>query len=309
MALNIIPYGTNFNFIGKRYIAFALSIITLVGTLVLIPARGLNLGIDFTGGILIDAQFPAKIELAAMREQMKETGLKDVSLQTFGEDTQVLIRIGQSSESDQERQATIALVKKTLATHYGENIEYRKVDYVGPKVGGELIRSGIISTVLAVLGIMLYIWLRFEWQYGVAAIASLVHDAVVTVGFLCITQLEFNMSSIAAVLTIIGYSINDTVVAFDRIRDNIKKYKKMPMPDLLNRSINDNLARMILTPATTMMALIALILVGGEVVRSFSYAMAFGVVVGTFSSLYVAAPLLLYMKPLRQNEAAQTVSA
>lgn len=304
MALKIIPDETKLNFLGKKYLAFVLSAFLLCATVFLVATRGLNFGIDFTGGILIDAEFEQEVDLGKMRNLLKGADIGDVSLQTFGEPNEILIRIGENSDIESDRIVIIDNVKEILASNFEGEIEYRKVDYVGPKVGGELIKSGALSLILAFCAMMIYIWLRFEWQYGVGAIVALFHDAIITVGFFSITQLEFNLSSIAAILTIIGYSINDSVVIFDRIRENLRKFKKMPMEELLNLSINNNLTRTILTSFTTLVALLALVLMGGEVIKSFSMAALFGVLVGTYSSIYIASPVLIYMNLRPQTKQA-----
>jgi preprotein translocase subunit SecF len=299
--LKLIPDNLKIDFMGKRWIAFSFSIILTIATIGLLCTKGLNFGIDFTGGILIDAKFQEAPELAKMRTLLKESNIGEVSLQSFGKENNVLIRIGQTSGDEQERAKVVNQVKQVLEQNFGSNIEYRKVDYVGPKVGNELIKSGALALVLTLGAIMLYIWLRFEWQYGVAGIVALIHDAVLTLGFLSLTQLDFDLSTIAAILTIIGYSINDSVVIFDRIRENMRKFKKMGLTELLNLSVNETMARTIMTSTTTLVSVLALVLVGGEVVRSFSLAVLFGIAVGTYSSIYIGSPVLIYMK-LRNSE-------
>ncbi|MDA0782261.1 MAG: protein translocase subunit SecF [Rickettsiales bacterium] len=296
MALKIIPSDTKINFIKSKILAFAFSAFLLCATIFLLATKGLNFGIDFTGGILIDAKFEQPVELSKMRDLLKGADIGDVSLQTFGEPNNILIRVGENSDIESDKIVIIDNIKEILASNFSGNIEYRNTEYVGPKVGGELIRSGALSLVLAFAAMMVYIWLRFEWQYGVGGIIALIHDAVITLGFFSLTQLEFNLSSIAAILTIIGYSINDSVVVFDRIRENLRKYKKMPMHELINVSVNNNLTRTMLTSLTTVVALLALVLMGGEVIKSFSLAALFGVIIGTYSSIYIASPVLIYMK-------------
>jgi len=308
MLLKLLPNEMKIDFLGKKWGAFVLSAVMIVATVGMLATKGLNFGIDFTGGILIDAQFESQVDLAKMRPILKNADVGDVSLQTFGKENEVLIRIGQTSGAENDRVAIIAKVKRTLTENFSGNIDYRKVDYVGPKVGGELIKSGALSLILAFAAIMVYIWLRFEWQYGVGAIVALIHDSILTLGFFSITQLEFNLSSVAAILTIIGYSINDSVVIFDRIRENVRKYKKMPLSELLNVSINNNLTRTVMTSLTTIVALLALVLMGGEVIKSFSLAALFGVVIGTYSSVYIAAPILIYLG-LRREGNAQPVAS
>lgn len=302
--IKLIKDDTNIDFLGRKFIAFIMSSILICLTIFFLFTRGLNFGIDFTGGILIDARLEQNFELSDMREKLKTLDVGDIALQNFGEKNEILIRVGQSESSESDRVATINKIKQSLGSNFGSNIEYRKVDYVGPKVGAELIQSGALSLILAFAAIMCYIWLRFEWQYGLGAIIALIHDSILTLGFFSFTQLEFNLSSVAAILTIIGYSINDSVVIFDRIRENIRKFKKMPLSELLNLSINENLTRTLITSLTTIIALVALVMFGGEIIMSFSQAALFGVVVGTYSSIYVAAPILIYFNLRRENNQA-----
>jgi preprotein translocase SecF subunit len=292
------------DFLGKRWIAFVLSVFLLIGSFVVEFSKGLNLGIDFTGGILIEARFENKPDMTQLRQGLQEKFPLDISLQTIGEQEDLLIRVGQAEGDAKDRVKLIQDIKAHLEAGNPQGVTYRKIDYVGPKVGKELIMSGVLAMTLAVLAILLYIWFRFEWQYGVGAIVALVHDAVLTVGFFSLTQIEFNLASVAAILTIIGYSINDSVVIFDRIRENARKYKKKPIEEILNTSINDNLSRTLLTSLTTIIALGVLVAFGGEVIKSFSLAALFGVVIGTYSSIYVAAPILIYMKLRPLNESS-----
>lgn len=294
--IRFLPDNTKADFLGKKWGAFGISLALILFTFYLLADRGLNFGIDFTGGILIETRFDHAPDVSKIRASLKDKGLGDVSLQTFGGNQNILIRIGEQSGGERERLAAVDTVKRNLAEQFTGTIDYRKVDYVGPKVGDELILDGALSLLLAFGAILIYIWMRFEWQYGAGAVLALFHDAILTLGFFSFTQLEFNLSSVAAILTIVGYSINDSVVIFDRIRENVRKYKKMPMNELLNASINQNLARTLLTSFTTLVALLALVLVGGEVLKSFSLAALFGVVVGTYSSVYIAAPVLIYLK-------------
>jgi len=226
--IRILPSHTSFNFLGKKWGAFIISIVLVFLTFALLFTKGLNLGIDFTGGVLVETGFEEAPDLAVMRRALAKENLGDISLQHFGNDKTIMIRVGQQEGTEKDRLLAVDAIKEALAEEYGNGIDYRKVDYVGPKVGSELIRGGLFSLFLAFVAIMIYIWLRFEWHYGVGAIVALIHDVFLTIGFYSITQLEFNLSSIAALLTIIGYSINDSVVIFDRSRENIRKYKKMP---------------------------------------------------------------------------------
>lgn len=304
MLSRLFSIKSSINFLSKKKITFALSAILVVASLVMSFTRGLNFGIDFIGGILIEAKFEKQPDIAKMRQVLAEQKIGDISLQSFGGGNEVLIRVGQKSVESNEKIAVMNTIKEAIKANFEGEIDYRKEEYVGPKVGSELIKSAAISLMLAFIAILIYISIRFEWQYGVGAIVALFHDVILTVGFFSITQLEFNLSSIAAILTIIGYSINDSVVIFDRIRENVRKFKKMTIEEVLNSSINSNLTRTMITSFTTIVALIALVLMGGEVIKSFSLSALFGVIVGTYSSIYIASPILSYMD-LRSSKASE----
>jgi preprotein translocase subunit SecF len=289
--LRLIPDDTKIDFIGRRVLFIGASVVLIVLSIILVAVRGINFGVDFRGGILIEAQTTAPADLAALRGTLNGLGLGEVGLQQFGGPTQVLINFGEQPGGEKGQLAAIDRIKATL----GDTVaEYRRIEVVGPKVGGELIRGGVIATVLAMLAIAIYVWFRFEWQFGVTALLSLVHDVVTTIGLFALLQLEFNLPTLAAVLTIAGYSINDTVVIFDRVREDLRKYKKMPLAELLNHAINRTLSRTILTSLTAFLAVLALVAFGGEVIRNFSIAMTWGILVGTYSSFGVAVPLLIY---------------
>jgi preprotein translocase subunit SecF len=232
-----------------------------------------------------------------MRTILTAEHIGEISLQNFGSERDVMIRIGRKNNNsgEEEQLRNVELVKNLLQMNFGEKIEYRKVDFVGPQIGSELIRSGILAMILSFGSIMIYIWIRFEWQYGVGIIAALLHDILLTIGFMSLIGLEFNLTSIAAILTVVGYSVNDSVVIYDRIRENMRKYSKLNLQQLLNTSINDTLSRTTLTVLTTLLSTLALILFGGEVLRSFSITIFFGIVIGTISSIYISAPVLLYL--------------
>jgi preprotein translocase subunit SecF len=304
MPLTLIPDNTNIDFLGKRKIFYAVSIILMIGSIILCFTRGLNFGIDFTGGILIETQFQTAPQVSEVRDLLEKNDIVDVSLQTIGDPKTILIRIGQKTDKSEEQVKTIAHVKQLLNEQYNNTVEYRKIDYVGPKVGKELIYAGGISLLLSLIAMMIYIWFRFEWYFGLGGIIALLHDAILTFGFYSVTQLDFNMSSIAAILTIIGYSINDSVVIFDRIREDLRKYKTMPLVELINGSLNRTLSRTLLTSVTTILALIALVTLGGSVLMSFSAAALFGILIGTYSSIYVGTPVLIYMR-LRNTKQKQ----
>ena len=290
--LRLIPPDTNFQFIALRKRAYIISILLILAAVASLAVQSLNFGIDFVGGTLIEVRTKGPADISAMRQTLSALDRGEVGLQEFGQPTDVLIRIQQQPGGDAAQQATVAAVKEAL----GDSVEeYRRVEVVGPKVGGELIEAGAISVALALLAIMAYIWFRFEWQFGVGAVLALAHDVITTVGVFSILQLEFNLSTVAAVLTIAGYSINDTVVVFDRVRENLRRYKTLPMTDLLNRSVNETLSRTVMTSVTTLLALLSLFFLGGEVIRDFAFAMIWGVIIGTYSSVWIASATLLWM--------------
>jgi len=290
--LRLIPPDTNFRFIALRKRAYVVSVLLILASVASLAVQSLNFGIDFVGGTLIEVRTKGPADISAMRQTLSALDRGEVGLQEFGQPTDVLIRIQQQPGGDAAQQATVAAVKEAL----GDSVEeYRRVEVVGPKVGGELIEAGAISVALALLAIMAYIWFRFEWQFGVGAVLALAHDVITTVGVFSILQLEFNLSTVAAVLTIAGYSINDTVVVFDRVRENLRRYKTLPMTDLLNKSVNETLSRTVMTSATTLLALLSLFFLGGEVIRDFAFAMIWGVIIGTYSSVWIASATLLWM--------------
>ncbi|MDE0406912.1 MAG: protein translocase subunit SecF [Alphaproteobacteria bacterium] len=290
--LRLIPPDTNFRFIALRKRAYVVSVLLILASVASLVVQSLNFGIDFVGGTLIEVRTKGPADISAMRQTLSALDRGEVGLQEFGQPTDVLIRIQQQPGGDAAQQATVAAVKEAL----GDSVEeYRRVEVVGPKVGGELIEAGAISVALALLAIMAYIWFRFEWQFGVGAVLALAHDVITTVGVFSLLQLEFNLSTVAAVLTIAGYSINDTVVVFDRVRENLRRYKTLPMTDLLNKSVNETLSRTVMTSATTLLALLSLFFLGGEVIRDFAFAMIWGVIIGTYSSVWIASATLLWM--------------
>ncbi len=292
MGIRLFPDKTHFDFMGKRWIGFVLSIALTVLSLGLVATQGLNWGIDFTGGIMMEIRTPGPADLGAMRGALEGQDLGEVTLQNFGDPSDVLLRIQAATNADQA--VVVAKVKTLLAVPVPQ-AEYRRIDYVGPSVGAELLQNGALAVLLSFASIMLYVWFRFEWQYGLGAILALVHDTIMIIGFFAVTRFEFGLTAIAAVMTIVGYSINDSVVIYDRIRENMRRFKKMPVNELLNLSINETLSRTILTASTTLLASLALALWGGEVIRGFSWAMVFGVVIGTYSSIYISAPALIYL--------------
>ncbi|MFN4088749.1 MAG: protein translocase subunit SecF [Alphaproteobacteria bacterium] len=291
LPLRLVPPGINIGFMRMRFGAYVVSAILMVASLASFAIQGLNFGIDFTGGTLIEVRTEQPANIAEMRSTISDLGLGSVALQEFGAPTDVLIRLQQQPGDEQAQIAAIEQVKLAL----GDAVEYRRVEYVGPQVGSELIRSGFMAIAFALVAILVYISFRFEWQFGLGAVVALLHDIILTVGIFSLTQIEFNLSTVAAVLTIIGYSINDTVVVFDRVRENLRRYKSLPTIDILNRSINDTLSRTVLTSITTLLALLSLYILGGEVIRGFTFAMIWGVLIGTYSSVWIAVPVLLHM--------------
>jgi preprotein translocase subunit SecF len=304
-SFRLIPDDTRIPFVRYRYWAYALSGALVLLTLILLPTKGLNLGIDFRGGILIEVGMPtAAPDLAAMRSALGDLELGEVALQEFGTPSDILIRVEHQEGGEVGQLAAVNEVKAALAERFGNDISYRRVEFVGPKVSEDLLWAGTQATVYALIAILVYVWFRFEWQFAVGAVVALVHDAVTTVGLFSLLGLEFNLASIAAILTIIGYSINDTVVIYDRVRENLRRYKAMPLPELIDRSINETLARTVMTSLTTLLALLALLMAGGPTIRGFAIAMVWGIVIGTYSTIYVASPMVLHLH-LRRERVAQ----
>ncbi len=298
MAIHIFPGVTKIPFMRYRAIALGLSGSAVVVAIVLFAVMGFNYGIDFSGGTLVQLKTQGPANIGEMRTKLNGIGLGEVQLQQFGAPNEVLIRVerqnvGEGEGGEEKEAATVATkVQQALGL---SNSSIQRREFVGPKVGQELIRAGILATALAMAAIMVYVWFRFEWQFELAGVIALVHDVLLTAGVFAAFQLEFNLTTVAALLTIAGYSINDTVVVFDRVRENMRKYKAMPFTQLLDLSVNETLSRTILTSSTTLLAVLMLFLFGGEVIRGFSFAMLFGIIVGTYSSIWVASALLVYL--------------
>ena len=291
LGFNLVQANINLRFISKKKIFFATSILLLVSAVGIFLSKGLNYGIDFQGGIMIDIRTQGPADLGSLRSQLSELDLGEVSLQEFGQPDNVLIRVQRQDGGEEAQQIALAKIKKVL----GSGIEYRRTEFVGPKVSEELFWDGVKAVCWAILAILVYIWFRFEWQFGFGAIVALLHDVLTTIGIFALLGLEFNLSTVAAILTIAGYSINDTVVVYDRVRENLRKFKKLDLPELLNNSINQTLSRTVMTSVTTLLALFALYFLGGDVIRDFSFAMIWGVLIGTYSSICLAVPLLLHL--------------
>ena len=290
---HLVPANTRIDFMRFHRPAFILSVIMVIGSLVLIFTKGLNYGIDFAGGVLMEVQSKQEqvVDLGALRGKLDALNIGEITLQQFGTPNDVLIRIPQQPGGDKATQEAVA----TLKTALGDQWDYRRTETVGPKVGEELKSSAVWASLLAMLGIMGYVWFRYEWQFGVNALLALFHDCVTTVGLFALTGMEFNLTTVAAVLTIAGYSVNDTVVIYDRIRYDMRRYKTMALADLINLALNSTLSRTTVTSGLTLLSVLALLFFGGEVIRGFAVAMVWGILIGTYSTICVAAPLLLYM--------------
>ena len=304
--LRIVPDDTRFDFMRFRRISFPISAMLSIAAILLYFFHGLNFGIDFVGGTLMEVQAKAgPADLAKMRATIGSLHLGDFQLQQFGAPNDVLIRISEQPGGDAAQEIAVQKVRDAL----GNEVDYRRVEVVGPSVSTELLSYGTIGLVLAIGAILIYLWFRFEWQFALGAMIANVHDLVLTVGFMSLTRIDFDLTSIAALLTILGYSLNDTVVIYDRIRELLRRYKRMPMPDLLNASVNATLSRSIVTHLTVSLSLLALLLFGGQAIRSFTATMMFGVVlVGTYTSVFIASPILIYLGVgrTRQGEPADT---
>ncbi len=291
--LRIVPDNTNFDFMRFRRISFPISALLSIVALVAFFTLGLNFGIDFKGGTLLEVRYPAStLNIGDVRSKLESLELGEVQIQEIGSDGEVLIRVAQQPGGEQAQQAVVGKVRAAL----GEGVEYRRVEVVGPRVSQELLSYGIVGLMLAVFCILIYLWFRFEWQFALGASIANFHDIVLTIGFMAIFQIDFDLTSVAALLTILGYSLNDTIVIYDRIREMLRRYKKMPTDELLNESINSTLSRSVITHVTVTLALLALVLFGGRAIHSFSVTMLFGVVlVGTYTSIFIASPLLIYL--------------
>ena len=296
--LRIVPSDTKIDFVSKRPFAFGFSILLILISISTFLVQGLNLGIDFRGGVLIEVETNGPADIEKLRDVLGNLGLGEIQVQEFGNPNDVLIRVQQQDGGEKAQQDAVVLIKEALGDYAKE---YRRTESVGPTVGAELIRAAILAVSLALGAILIYIWIRFEWQFGVGAIIALSHDVLTTVGLFAVTQLEFNLATVAAVLTIAGYSINDTVVIYDRVREELRRYKKLSIPDLLNLSVSKTLSRTFLTSMTTLIALVALATLGGPIIRDFSLAMIWGVLIGTYSSIFVAVPALLVFKLSRES--------
>tara|TARA_Y100000813_G_C24145576_1_gene344610 strand:+ start:189 stop:1094 length:906 start_codon:yes stop_codon:yes gene_type:complete len=283
----------NINFVSKFRKANIFSLIIFILSIIFIFFKGLNYGIDFKGGTLIELRTDTSINASAIRDSLKSMNLGDINVKKFGKEGDYLIKVEQKNTNNSN---LIPEIKKTLADNLNADVDFRRVENVGPKVSSELLESSIIAISLALAAMLFYIWIRFEWQFSIGSIIALFHDVIITLGIFSVLSLEINLSIIAAVLTIVGYSMNDTVVIYDRIRENLLKYTKISISDISNLSINETLSRTIITSITTLLALISIYILGGEILRGFSFAMILGVIIGTYSSMFVASPILKFFK-------------
>jgi preprotein translocase subunit SecF len=288
--LRLVPDKTNFDFMNFKKVSYTVSIILTILSIAIIGLYKFNFGIDFAGGISIEVRTDSTPDLPKMREVLTQLNIGEIVLQSFGSPNDLSIRVGSSSEDNLMK--NIELIKTTLKNNFSYNFDYRKVDFVGPQVGSQLIEAGALAMIFSFLAIMVYIWIRFEWYFGLGVLVALVHDVILSLGFMSLTRFDFNLSTIAAILTIIGYSVNDSVVIYDRIRENLRKYGQKPLNQIINISVNETLSRTTLTVLTTLLANLALVFFGGEAIHSFSVLVFFGIIFGTYSSIFISAPIL-----------------
>ena len=297
---NLIPKETNIPFIKLHKSGYFFSTIIVIASIFFFLFKGLNYGIDFKGGTLVEIGTENSVKIEELRLITGNLALGDVQIQKFGTENNFLIRVEERIGGESSQQESIKILKNALAKQIVGNIQYRRVEVVGPKVSSELIQKGTMAVIIAVVTMLIYIWVRFEWQFSLGAVIALIHDVLISIGVFSLAQIEFNLSIIAALLTIVGYSMNDTVVVYDRVRENLRKFKRMEMSELLNLSINNTLSRTVITSLTTLLALFCLYFLGGEIIKGFAFAMMLGVVVGTYSSIFIAVPLLLVFKIKRE---------
>ena len=293
--LRLWESDTSVDFMHLRKFNYTISIILTVISIAWISIFGFNFGIDFAGGVTIEMRTSEQPDVKHLREVLTKLDIGEVMVSTFGNENDVSIRVG-VHKNDGNLTEKVNKIKDEIQTHVSYKIDYRKIDFVGPQVGGHLIKSGIYAVTLSFLGIMFYIWMRFEWQFGLGVLIALVHDGIIALGFMSITRLDFNLSTVAAVLAIIGYSVNDSVVIYDRIRENLRKYASRTVEDIINISVNETLSRTTLTVVTTLLADLALILFGGEAIHSFSILVFVGILFGTYSSIFISSPILTLFK-------------
>lgn len=300
--IRFIPDDTRFPIMRWSRFGFFISGLLSLASVLLFIFVGLNVGVDFKGGTVMTVRTAEAANIEKLREDVNSLGFGQAEIQEFGSARDVLIRLPAVEGGEEAQQTTIAKVKEAL----GPGVEFRSVEVVGPKVSNELAQQSIVAVVVAIIGILLYVWFRFEWQFAAGAVLSLLHDVLITIGIFCLLRIEFNLQIIAAILTIVGYSLNDTVVVFDRIREYMRKYKSMNLADLIDFSINSVFPRTILTSVTTMLALVALYAFGGEVLRGFTFTMILGVLIGTYSSIFIASPVLILLGTVMSEKKTAT---
>ena len=300
--LRLISDNTSVKFIKLKLVSFSISAILSIASILAVIFIGLNLGIDFKGGILLEVRTSSNISIAKIRNEISNLNIGEISIQEFGQDSDYLIRVERQEGSDNAQQIAVEAIKASLNKAFSKDIEYRRLEYVGPTVSKDLVKDGVMAIIFAIIAMLAYIWFRFELPFALGAIVALVHDITLTMGLFAILGLEFNLATVAAILLIIGYSMNDTVVVYDRIRENLRKFKKMNLNDLLDKSINETLSRTINTTVTTILALGALYLFGGQIIADFAFAMLWGIVVGTYSSIFIASTILVYVNVRRTKE-------
>jgi preprotein translocase SecF subunit len=292
LTLRLIPDGTKFAFMKARNAAFAVAMGLIVASIGLVAIKGFNFGIDFAGGTLIEVRHKAgPADLGGLRGELNAMGFGEVQVQGFGAPEDVLIRVTQQEGGELAQQAVVSRIQEEL----GDAYEYRRIEVVGPRVSADLRRDGVIAVGIALAAILFYLWFRFEWQFAVGAVLTTINDVILTLGLLVLLDIPFDLPIVAAILTIVGYSLNDTVVVYDRIRENLRRYKKLALPELIDLSINQTLARTIVTSLTTFIAVAALWIFGGEALRGFNFTMLAGIVIGTYSSIVISAPLLIFL--------------
>ena len=292
--MRILNRKTRIDFMGQRKIAFALSASLMAISIVLLVTRGLNFGLDFTGGMLIEVSYPSAPLISEVRANLGDAGLDDAVVQTFGTATDIVVRIPPRSEDESDAELS-TIILEALQVGIEGDIVMRRVEFVGPQVGDELAEQGILAVVYAMIGIFLYVMFRFQWRFSVGAVAALIHDVVISTGVLCAVQVEFDLTVVAALLAVIGYSLNDTIVLFDRIRENFPRLRKRTPIEVVNTSVNETLSRTLMTSMTTLLVLSALFIFGGEIIHSFAFTLIVGVLVGTYSSIFVASTVLLQL--------------
>ena len=300
--LRLISDNTTIKFIKLKALSFTFSGILSVLAILSVLFVGLNFGIDFKGGILLEVRTGNNIAISDIRSKISDLNIGEVSIQEFGVKSDYLIRVERQKGADNAQQVAVEILKDALNKAFGKDIDYRRLEYVGPTVSKDLISDGVMAICFAIMAMLAYIWFRFEFPFAIGAIIALLHDIILTLGVFSILGLEFNLSTVAAILLIIGYSMNDTVVVYDRIRENLRKFKKMELKELLDKSINETLSRTINTTITTMLALGALYLIGGQIISDFAFAMLWGIIVGTYSSIFIASTVLMFLNIRRSKE-------